>query len=323
MTTLEEVSRRILITGGTGFVGNHLVDELSADDRWDVTISSRRIPLNPRVRHLKWDLNSEAIPEMDTDVVIHAATPASAELNTKHPQQMFWQNVFSMQRIIKFAESCAHPPTVVFTSSGGVYGEMPPSLDKIPEGYAGAVSTLETRSAYAEGKRAAEYLLTEASSRGVCVGVIARLFAFSGKHLPLDNHFAVGNFVRDALRFDPIRVHGDGSAVRSYLDGADMARWIIALADHGEPGFSYHIGSERAVSIASLAKIVAERAASMLGYNQTVLIEGTTKKTDGVNRYVPETTMTRQALAVTEEVSLEESIDKMLMKIRPELINKP
>ena len=123
------MSRRILITGGTGFVGNHLVDELLANDRWDVTISSRRIPLNPRVRHLKWDLNSEEIPEIDTDVVIHAATPASAELNTEYPQQMFWQNVFSMQRIIQFAESCSHPPTVVFTSSGGVYGEMPPSLD--------------------------------------------------------------------------------------------------------------------------------------------------------------------------------------------------
>lgn len=308
------MSRRILITGGTGFVGNHLVDELLTDGRWDVTISSRRIPPNPRVRHLKWDLNSEEIPEIDTDVVIHAATPASAELNAKHPQQMFWQNVLSMQRIIQFAESCARPPTVVFTSSGGVYGEMPPSLEKIPEGYAGAVSTLETRSAYAEGKRAAEYLLTEASSRGVCVGLVARLFAFSGEYLPLDNHFAVGNFVRDALRFDSIRVHGDGSAVRSYLDGADMARWIIALADKGVPGFSYHIGSERAISIAGLAQIVAGRAREIIGYEGMVAIEGLTKKTDGVSRYVPETTMTRQTLGVKQVVSLEQSIDNMLMR---------
>ena len=227
---------------------------------------------------------------------------------------MFWTNVRSMENVIRLAEGFPSPPRVVFTSSGGVYGEMPERFERFPEEYRGAVSPLDPRSAYAEGKRAAEFLLTEATQRGVCVGVVTRLFAFSGVHLPLDRHFALGNFVRDAVKHRLITVTGDGTAVRSYLDGMDMARWITKAAEVGEAGVPYHVGSEDAISIRDLANLVADRAARVLGFEVAVRVLGAWRSTDGVSRYVPETSLTRQRLGVAQTVSIMSSVDEMLTR---------
>ena len=288
----------------------------------DVLVASRA-PSGVAVgRHVVWDVTQRA-PALDAcDVIVHAATPASAELNSKRPAEMFWVNVRAMENVIGLAERFPLPPRIVFTSSGGVYGEMPKGLERFPEEHRGAVSPLDPRSAYAEGKRAAEFLLAEATQRGVCVGVVARLFAFSGVHLPLDRHFALGNFVRDAVEHRLIAVTGDGTAVRSYLDGMDMAQWIMRAAEAGEPGFPHHVGSEDAISIRGLAHLVADRAAQVLGLEVDVRVLGTSRSTDGVSRYVPETSLTRQILGVAQTVSIEDSVDQMLIRAASQVPRK-
>ena len=190
---------------------------------------------------------------------------------------------------------------------------MPPELDRFPEGFGGASSTLEAHAAYAEGKRASEFLLTEATSRGVCKGVVARLFAFSGTGLPLDRHFAIGNFVRDAVTRSEITITGDGTDVRSYMDGRDMAEWLLRCCEAGEPGFPYHIGSDQPISILQLAELVATRAKETLNRKVSVKVLGDKRDTDGVNRYVPDTAETRRRLNVEQRISLGESIDAMLL----------
>lgn len=211
---------------------------------FDVVVASRTIRPLPIGQHLVWDVTTSAPQVEDCAVVIHAATPASAELNSRSPAVMFWTNVRAMENVIRLAESFASPPKIVFTSSGGVYGEMPGGIDRFPEGFGGAASCFDLRSAYAEGKRAAEFLLTEATHRGVCVGVVARLFAFSGIHLPLDRRFSVGNFVCDPINHGVVTVSANGKSLRSYLDVCGMASWILKIDDVGEPGFANQIGSE-------------------------------------------------------------------------------
>jgi len=262
-----------------------------------------------------WDLLHQAphIPSTFS-VIVHSATPASASLNSMQPDFMFQQNIQAMTNIIEFASRHETPPIVLFTSSGAVYGDMPPSLERIPEDWPIATHSQEVSSAYARGKIEAERMLQEATQAGKCVGLIARMFAFSGIHLPIDRHFAIGNFIRDAVHSRVITIRSDGSSIRSYMDGTDMAEWLLRIIEAGSSDEIYHVGSERSISIRDLASVVATRYEKLTNNKISIEILGQSSPLDGVSRYVPSTAWTRERLGLLETVSLEESIDQMIMK---------
>ena len=309
---------RVLITGGTGFVGRHLLDVVDSKQTSmtldDVIIASRSPQETGHdVETVTWDVTSDSVPNLEVDAVIHAATPASAELNARAPRVMFDQIVDGARRVIEFCAKQHGQPRLVFTSSGAVYGEMPPELTAWTEDSKIAADSLDANNAYASGMRAAEALFARAGREGVCRPTFARLFAFSGRHLPLDKHFALGNFVRDALEGGPIRVRGTGTSVRSYLDGDDMATWLLlALSSEASVDQVIHVGSDHAITISELAHLVGDRAGIDPEAEERVVIEGRTTAIDGRDRYVPSTEVTRALLGITGVVSLADSIDRML-----------
>jgi len=312
---------RILITGGSGFVGSSIVELFTTFKTYNISVSTRKrsnLPIKTQsglaVNHFYWDVRDATVAKPDFDVIVHAATPASALLNNSDPKEMFKVVVQGMENVIEFASRHQKPPIVLFTSSGAVYGDVPEFIGSVPENWSGAVNPYQPSSAYAEGKRAAEFLLSEASSRGVCKGLLARMFAFSGVDLPMDRHFAIGNFVRDAVRDHTIQVRSDGLSVRSYMDQRDMANWLLRILEVGRTEEIYHVGSERAISIRDLAHLIALRTEVILQLKVTVEIQGLNSSIDGVSRYVPSTLATRTALGVNETISLEESIDAMIHK---------
>jgi len=284
---------RLLITGGTGFVGRHLLDQIAAGigpcDLRDVVITSRNhADVGHEVQQVRWDVCDPDLPDVEFDAVIHAATPASAELNATAPRLMFDQILVGARNVVALCARQQEPPRLLFTSSGAVYGEMPEHLNAWPEGSHLAASPLDPKNAYANGKRAAEALFSLAGHEGVCRPTIARLFAFSGRHIPLDRHFAIGNFVRDALAGGPIRVRGTGEAVRSYLDGDDMATWLLsALKKEPMSADLIHIGSESEITVSGLAGLVAARASDITGRNLRVEFAGSLDRLDGRFRYLP------------------------------------
>ncbi len=309
----------ILVLGGTGFVGKSLVNFLGSDHYDSIAIAqsgiSTKIESDPNddyYRWLVWDIRNKSSLKTDFDLIVHAATPASALLNSLEPNTMFQLIVQGMENVIEFASRHTVPPKILFTSSGAVYGEVSSSVDNIPEDFPIPSASIEFSSAYAEGKRRAESMLRDATVRGHCEGIIARLFAFSGEHLPRDRHFAIGNFVESAITLKKIIVRSDGSSIRSYLDEQDMAQWLFSIAEHGAPSKIYHVGSERAISIRDLAFLVSERCEMLTGESIPVEILGQTSQLDGVSRYVPSTLRTRLELGLAETRNLESSIDKML-----------
>jgi dTDP-glucose 4,6-dehydratase len=311
---------RLLLTGGTGFFGSWLLEALTwAEDRLRlgvrVTVLTRdpaafhrlrpHLAEHPAVALLEGDvLSLEPLPARFTHVV-HAATAASARLNAEQPLVMFDTIVEGTRRVLEVARRSG-ARRLLFTSSGAVYGRQPPELSHVPEDWPGGPDPLSPASAYGEGKRAAELLCALAGPTHGLEAVVARCFAFAGPYLPLDAHFAIGNFVRDALRGGPIRVQGDGTPYRSYLYAADLAGWLLTLLARGRPARAYHVGSERAVSVGELARAVA----GVLGV-EAVEVARTPAPGVAAERYVPSTRRTREELGLAETFTLEESIQRM------------
>jgi dTDP-glucose 4,6-dehydratase len=312
---------RILLTGGTGFFGGWLLEALTSfnarlglgiratvvtRDPEGFRLRRPRLAGDPAVSLHRGDvLALEPLDEPFTHV-IHAATAASAQLNANEPRVMFDTIVEGTRRVLEVTRRSG-ARRLLFTSSGAVYGRQPPDLSHVPEDHPGGPDPLKPGSAYGEGKRAAELLCTLAGAAHGFDAVIARCFAFSGPYLPLDAHFAIGNFVRDAVAGGPIRVGGDGTPFRSYLYGADLAAWLWTLLARGRPARAYHVGSEAAISVGELAATVAR----VLGVARGAEIARAPIPGTPAERYVPSTRRTREELGVAETFGLEESIERM------------
>jgi UDP-glucuronate decarboxylase len=192
----------------------------------------------------------------------------------------------------------------LLTSSGGVYGPQPEFVERIPETYTGMADPLNAQNAYSVAKRAAEHLCALYRDRYGLEPVIARCFAFVGQDLPLDVHFAVGNFIRDALLHNEITVSGDGTAVRSFLDQRDLAEWLLTLLEKGKSCRAYNVGSDQAISIAELACLVRDTLAP----RKQVRILGKAEFKGVRSRYLPDITRAQTELGLKVNISLADAL---------------
>jgi nucleoside-diphosphate-sugar epimerase len=318
-------NKSLLITGGTGFVGRSLISLIQKISfTHNISIKchiASRSPENWRpiayasgfsASHLKIDLldPSSSLPEVD--LVVHAAMPQPALINTFSPMDMLLASVTSTKTLLDNFRIWKTPPRLLFTSSGAVYGESIDARTKWSERSRVAHQTFMHGGAYGEGKRVAEMLLSIAAEENLCASMIARMFTFSGQHLPLDEHFAIGNFVKNALSGHNILINHDGKAIRTYLDSEDMAIWLLIILLYGQSSRAYHVGSQDEISIKELADLVADRSEVVLGYRPAVSILNNQNTMVQFDRYVPSTSITRSALKISEWTSLTKSIDLML-----------
>lgn len=312
---------RVFLTGGTGFVGRWLVSAF--------VYANRQHALDARVDVLTRDpdafahacpdlASDEAVTLVPGDVrtahasratythVIHGATQSSdADMNERRPHEMLETIVDGTRRMLDLA-SHSRARRFLLLSSGAVYQPPAPLGGFVESSPRGPLWPAE-RSAYHAGKRSAEDLTWAAHDAGLSV-TVARVFALVGAHLPLDRHFAMGNFIADALAGRTIRVRGDGSPVRTYLYAADMAAWLwIMLLHERAAGATYNVGSEHPISIAETARLVA--AESGAGMNVTVLGGGERGAGDW---YVPSTKRARDELEVSETVGLPEAVRRTI-----------
>jgi nucleoside-diphosphate-sugar epimerase len=237
------------------------------------------------------------------DMLIHAATDTSMAAHA-NPINMFDDIVLGSRRVLDFAVA-AGITRALLMSSGAVYGSQPAELGHIPDDAAIACKTHLASSAYGEGKRVMEMLGSLYQHQAGIESIVARCFAFVGPGLPLDGHFAIGNFIHDALYADAIRVNGDGSAIRSYLYGADLAVWLLHLLSNGQPGASYNVGSDLEISIRELATLVRNTLAPE---KPIQILNKSSSQDQARNRYVPEIKRAKMELGLDGWTSLEDSL---------------
>ena len=241
----------IFLTGGTGFLGKwflhsfiYINETLHLDSTMTVLSRSpeKFLKENPCfsnkncIKFVQGDVRNFPSQEGYYDYLIHAATPVSVTENSNETYSII---VDGTKHILNFAKQ-AGVKKILLTSSGAVYGKQPPELSHIPETYLPQPST-----AYGRGKLAAERLCLEAPIDTS----IARCFAFVGPYLPLDIHYAIGNFILNALNGDTIKINGDGRPYRSYLYTADLMCWLWTILLNGKADEEYNVGSSRKIHI--------------------------------------------------------------------------
>ncbi len=302
---------RIFMTGGTGFIGRWMLEALAAAPvKTEVLLLSRNpvrfaqtAPhLAERFSLIQGDTADFHKHQGNFSYVIHGATDASAALTAKDPRRMFDTILDGTRRTLDFALQSG-AGRYLFMSSGAIYGAQSPEMTHIPEDWMGGPDLSDPKSCYAEGKRAAETLCAIYRHQFGLDTVSARIFALLGPMLPLDTHFAAGNFIRDAMEGRRIRVESSGQAVRSYLYAADLAAWLWTMLADAPAGSAYNCGSEEAVSIADLARLTAD----VLG-GPGVDVLGQPDPGWNPGRYVPSTAAIRRDLGLRPTVPLAEAI---------------
>ncbi len=306
----------VFLTGGTGFVGRWLVAafvhanrvhrldarlELLTRDPGAFAEACPELVEDDAVVLTEGDVRTADLARVQCTHVIHGATPSDGRLNEERPEEMLEIIKTGTRRVLELAVRRG-AQRFLLLSSGAVYLPPPPVGGYTEDSPIGAAWPQEP-SAYHAGKRAAEALTLAGADAGLPV-TIARLFAFAGPHLPLDRHFAIGNFIGDALAGRPVHVRGDGTPVRSYLYAADMAAWSWAmLADERAAFGTYNVGSEDAVSIAETARVVAAVVEPAVGVS--IALAGTCGAGDV---YVPSTRKARRELGLRQTVGLVEAV---------------
>ncbi len=322
----------VFITGGTGFFGRWLLESfVEANHRFALGARAVVLTRQPdKFRRVAERLaTDEAVKLVQGDIlmldagavrkqlgasapdeyshVIHAAAETGEAINRVNPAQVL-ENIFAgTRRALDFAAQTG-ARSFLLASSGAVYGEQPSEVSHIAENHPGAPEVSSRTAAYGTGKRVAE-LLCHAEGRRTGINCkIARCFAFVGPHLALDAHYAIGNFIRDALAGKPIQVKGDGTPFRSYLYAADLAIWLWTLLLNPGATGTYNVGSDDARSIREIAECVARN--SPLPLPVSVALKADTSRP--TLRYVPDIQKAQRDLGLTVWTPLDSAIQKTI-----------
>jgi len=320
---------RVFVTGGTGFVGRWLLGTLCAANRLheldlrvvvlsrdpaDFARSASDLADDAAVELHAGDVRDFTWPRGRFSHVIHAAASSDAAYVSSHPAEMRTTIVDGTNRVLEMCRA-GRVAQLLALSSGAVYRQgvgrpltEDDALREIDQG-GGTLDPEDATRVYHHAKLRMESLVLAAGASGGPSVAVARMFAFVGPLLPLDRHFAVGNFIRDALAGGPVTVCGDGTPVRSYLYAADMAAWLCAALIDARPGRVYNVGAQRPVTIAETAALVAAAVSPPV---EVRVVGAPVGEGGGGAWYVPDTARARDELKLTEWTSLEEAVARTI-----------
>ncbi len=301
------LGKRIFITGGTGLFGKWMLEYLLASGA-DLVLLTRNenrfrrafpsFASHPGLSFISGDVRDFAFPAKGFDYVIHAATPVCSDDLGDEPDQLYSIITEGTQRVLEFSAK-AGIERFLYVSSGAVYGPQSSEITHVSE-----TCLCKPANAYGQGKLQAEQLCLESNVDSV----IARCFAFVGPYFPLESHLAIGNFIRSCLKNETIEIQGDGTPMRSYMYGMDLALWFSRMLLHGSSGGVYNVGSDQGISIGDLAHLVRDIA----GTRNEVVIRQEADEGNPPSWYVPSIEKASTDLKLKLKTGMEDAIEQTI-----------
>lgn len=322
--------KTLLVIGGSGFFGKSILDAYGRGRLapWDigriivVGRSADRFNAfpalhSPGVEFLRADITTaETLPA--ADIVIHAAASTDEASYRENPDAESRNVHAGTANYCRIARQYHRASQIVYVSSGAVYGVQAPDIYGVPEvlSEASIASMPDGKRQYAIAKRQSEQIVQTLAQDGLAVS-IARCFAFVGRWLPRNQHFAIGNFIEDGLQGRPVTVKARTPVYRSYMHADDLVTWLMTIAAHAAPMENtaagcpvYNVGSPEAVLMGDLAKMVAD----CFGVAAQVPILADLEQ--GIDRYVPSIAKASAELGLTLEYDLAGALAATIASIK-------
>ena len=308
-------TQRAVITGGAGFVGSHLCDRLLAEG-WDVVCVDNfltgsadnlsGVGEGSGFRSVHANVSEPFSIDGPVDRILHFASPASPRDYLEHPIETLKVGALGTLHCLELAR--AKGADFLLASTSEVYGD--PKVHPQPETYWGNVNPIGPRSVYDEAKRYAEAAtMAYRQVHGIPVKIV-RIFNTYGPRMRLDDGRAVPTFVAQAMRDDPITVHGDGSQTRSlcYVDDLVEGVWRLLNSDLTGP---VNLGNPNEVTVLELAELVRTLTGSRSE------ISFTERPVDDPEVRCPDIGLARAELSWEPEVSLSEGLTRTIAALVP------
>lgn len=303
------MSKRILVTGGAGFLGSHLCERLVRDGHEvicvdDLFTGSRRnldalLP-NHRFEFVRHDVTQPM--HIECDEIYHLACPASPIHYQRNPVRTIRTCVQGTLNALELARE-VHA-RILIASTSEVYGD--PLVHPQVESYWGNVNPIGPRACYDEGKRCAEALAASYAQQYDVAVRIARIFNTYGPRMHPNDGRVVSNFIVQALAGKPITVYGDGEQTRSFCYVTDLVDAFVRLMSHDVDPGPINLGNPRELTVAELAKMTIGMTGS-----SSPLVREPLPADDPVRRK-PDISKAEEILKWRPQVSIEEGLAKTI-----------
>ncbi|GAB2218457.1 hypothetical protein Drorol1_Dr00001680 [Drosera rotundifolia] len=309
---------RIVVTGGAGFVGSHLLDKLIARGDEVIVIDNfftgRKENLahhfgNPRFELIRHDIIEPVLLEVDQ--IYHLACPASPIFYKYNPIKTIKTSVLGTINMLGLAKRTG--ARFLITSTSEVYGD--PLEHPQRESYWGHVNPIGERSCYDEGKRVAETLTMDYHREAGVEVRIARVFNTYGPRMCIDDGRVVSNFVAQAIRGQPMTVYGDGKQTRSFQYVSDLVDGLIVLMESEHIG-PFNLGNPGEFTMLELAQVVKEVV------NPRATVEYRPIGTDDPHMRKPDITKAKELLNWEPKITLREGLPLMVTEFRNRILNE-
>lgn len=256
------MQKKILITGGSGFVGSHLCDRLIKEGHivicMDNLITSdssniKHLLKNERFTFIKHDVIEPY--DIECDEIYNLACPASPPQYQKNPMHTLQSSIWGMYNAIENAKR--YNAKILQASTSEIYGSA--LINPQNEEYWGNVNPIGVRSCYDEGKRAAETMLMDANRQKVVEGRIVRIFNTYGPRMRMDDGRVVSNFICSALKDEDITIYGEGKQTRSFQYIDDLINGLLLVMENDKIGCTpINIGNPEEYTMIELALMIKD-----------------------------------------------------------------